>query len=67
MCEALLNEKKKKYEQLNAELLEVDLNTIIFILQYVLTRLSVSIANKSDYCRRLLGAKVRRGGREGGL
>ena len=59
MCEALLQAKKEKYEQPGSEMLEADLNTIVFILEYMLTRLSIPIATKPDYCRRLLGAKVR--------
>ncbi len=58
VCEALLQEKRRKYEQLHVVMTETDLRTIIFILEYMLNRLSVSIANKPDYCRRLLGAKV---------
>ncbi len=58
MCEALLQAKKEKYEQPGVEMSEADLNTIVFILEYMLTRLSISIANKPDYCKRLLGAKV---------
>ena len=59
VCEALLQEKKRKYEQQKVEMTETDLKTIIFVLEYMLSRLSISIANKSDYRRRLLGAKVR--------
>lgn len=58
VCEALLSEKRKKYEHTSVQMTKTDLKTIIFILEYMLSQLSISIANKSDYCRRLLGAKV---------
>ena len=46
VCEALLN--------------RTDLQTSLFVLHYMLTRLSHSVAmNRSHYSNRLLGAKVR--------
>ena len=46
VCEALLN--------------RTDLQTSLFVLHYMLTRLSHCVAmNKSHYSNRLLGAKVR--------
>lgn len=47
VCEALLN--------------RTDLQTSLFVLHYMLTRLSHSVAiNRSHYSNRLLGAKVRK-------
>ena len=47
VCEALLN--------------RTDLQTSLFVLHYMLTRLSHSVAmNRSHYSNRLLGAKVSR-------
>lgn len=60
VCEAILHEKKKKAIQPEVEMTSADLNTVIFILQYMLTRLRVSIGNKPEYYNRLLGAKVSR-------
>ena len=58
MCEALLSEKNRTVLTKETEMTKADLKTIIFVLQYMLSRLSISIANKPEYCNKLLGAKV---------
>ena len=57
VCEALLQEKdlQQKTKKVTTK---TDLNTMVFVLQYMLTRLSVSLANKPEYSCKLMGAKV---------
>lgn len=57
VCEALLGEKMTALK-MGAEVTEVDLKTMVFVLQYMLTRLSVSLTSKNEYSNILLGVKV---------
>jgi len=52
VCESLLQEKENQRRN-NKGTSKKDLSTIIFILQYMLTRLS-----RPEYTAKLLGAKV---------
>lgn len=56
VCESLLQEKE---HQMGKTIAKKDLTTMVFVLQYMLTRLSVSLANRPEYSCKLMGAKVK--------
>ena len=57
VCEALVAEKMTALK-MEVAMTEVDLKTMVFVLEYMLTWLSISIANKKNYSNLLLGVKV---------